>query len=122
MFTYCTEKRMKYYDQVIEIYKKTGYSARRIEKMNLVPVSHHAIQDWINNFVAENGRVTPQTIVMKSNETQASAELDALKAKVADLEEQLRKEKLRNLLNEKIIDIAEKRWHIEIRKKAGTKQ
>ena len=122
MFTYCTEKRLKYYDQVIEIYKKTGYSARRIEKMNLVPVSHHAIQDWINNFVAENGRVNPQTIVMKSNETQASAELDALKAKVADLEEQLRKEKLRNLLNEKIIDIAEKRWHIEIRKKAGTKQ
>ena len=122
MFTYCTEKRRKYYDQVIDIYKKTGFTATRIEKLNLVPVKRHAIKRWIDNFVAENGRVTPQTIVMKSNETQASAELDALKAKVADLEEQLRKEKLRNLLNEKIIDIAEKRWHIEIRKKAGTKQ
>ena len=38
------------------------------------------------------------------------------------MKEQLRIEKLRNRLNEKIIDIAEERWHIEIRKKAGTKQ
>ena len=117
-----TEKRRKYYDQVIEIYQKTGFSAYRIANMKLVPVAKHTIQDWINNFVSENGRVTPQITVMKSDETQASAELDALRAKVADLEEQLRKEKLHNLLNEKIIDIAEKRWHIEIRKKAGTKQ
>ena len=63
------------------------------------------MQDWINNFVSEHGRVTPRMTFMKSNETQASSELDALEAKVADLEEQLRREKLRNLLNEKIIDI-----------------
>ncbi|MBQ0086181.1 MAG: DUF5320 domain-containing protein [Bacteroidales bacterium] len=59
---------------------------------------------------------------MKAQKSKAEEELEALKAKVADLEEQLRVEKLRNRLNEKIIDIAEERWHIEIRKKAGTKQ
>ena len=54
---------------------------------------------------------------MKYNE-----ELDALKAKIADLEEQLRIEKMRCRLNEKIIDIAEKKYNIPIRKKAGAKQ
>lgn len=121
MFTYQTEKRLKYYDEVIEIYKKTGLSAYKIAKMKIVPVGEHAIENWINNFVSENGKVTPQTL-MKSEKSQTNEELEALKAKVADLEEQLRVEKLRNRLNEKIIDIAEERWHIEIRKKAGTKQ
>ena len=121
MFTYQTEKRLKYYDEVIEIYKKTGYSPCRIARMNLVPVGRHAIERWIANFVAENGKVTPQTL-MQSKESQTNEELEALKAKVSDLEEQLRIEKLRNRLNEKIIDIAEERWHIDIRKKAGTKQ
>lgn len=121
MFTYQTEKRLKYYDEVIEIYKKTGMSPRSIAKMKLFPVSRETMRLWIANFVSENGKVTPQTL-MQSKESQTNEELEALKAKVADLEEQLRIEKLRNRLNEKIIDIAEDRWHIEIRKKAGTKQ
>jgi len=54
---------------------------------------------------------------MKYNE-----ELDALKAKIADLEEQLRIEKMRGRMNEKIIGIAEKKYKIPIRKKAGAKQ
>ena len=116
-----TTKRQLYYDQVIEIYQKTGYSASQIEKLGIVPIEKKAIRAWIANFVAENGTVTPHT-VMKSKESQTNEELEALKAKVADLEEQLRIEKLRNRLNEKIIDIAEDRWHIDIRKKAGTKQ
>ena len=49
---------------------------------------------------------------MKYNE-----ELDALKAKIADLEEQLRIEKMRRRLNEKIIDITEEKYNIPIRKK-----
>ena len=79
------------------------------------------MKEWIANFEAEQGKGSPQRI-MKAQKSKAEEELDALKAKVADLEEQLRIEKLRNRLNEKIIDIAEERWHIEIRKKAGTKQ
>ena len=116
-----TAKRLLYYDQVIEIYTKTGYSAYQIEKLGIVPVDRKSIKAWIANFVAENGTVTPQT-PMQSKESQTNQELEALKAEVADLEEQLRVEKLRNRLNEKIIDIAEERWHIDIRKKAGTKQ
>lgn len=58
----------------------------------------------------------------KRKKEQAEAEVEALKSRISDLEEALRIERLRNQLNEKIIDIAEQRWHIEIRKKAGTKQ
>ena len=116
-----TTKRQLYYDQVIEIYQKTGYSAYQIEKLGIVPIERKAISNWIANFVSENGKENPQTL-MQSQESQTNEELEALKAKVADLEEQLRVEKLRNRLNEKIIDIAEERWHIDIRKKAGTKQ
>lgn len=58
----------------------------------------------------------------KQKKEQAEAEVEALKSRISDLEEALRIERLRNQLNEKIIDIAEQRWHIEIRKNAGTKQ
>ena len=121
MFIYQTEKRLKYYDQVVQIYQKTGYSAYRIAKLGLVPVDRKSIAKWIANFVAENGRVAPATI-MESKKTQRDEELEALKAKVAELEEQLRLEKMRGRLNDKIIEIAEKRYNIQIRKKAGAKQ
>lgn len=121
MFKYQTEKRLKYYDKVIEIFKQTGYSAEKIAKLGIVPVSHHAIQDWINNFVSEYGRPIPQ-IIMQSTKESNIEEYKALHAKIADLEEQLRIEKMRNRLNEKIIEISEKKYGIEIRKKAGAKQ
>jgi hypothetical protein len=121
MFKYQSEKRLKYYDKVIEIFKQTGYSAAKIAKLGIVPVSHHAIQDWINNFVSEYGRPIPQ-IIMQSTKESNIEEYKALHAKIADLEEQLRIEKMRNRLNEKIIEISEKKYGIEIRKKAGAKQ
>jgi ribosome biogenesis GTPase A len=121
MLVYQTEKREKYYDQVIEIYRQTGYTPYRIKKMDLVPVGKHTIARWIANFVSENGDKIP-IVDMQSNQAQHDEELEALKAKVADLEEQLRIERMRGRLNEKIIEIAEKKYNIPIRKKAGAKQ
>ena len=116
-----TNLQKSYYYQVIETYQKTGFSSRKMAKLDLFPVGESTMRGWIANFEAENGKGSPQAI-MKARESQTNEELEALKAKVADLENQLRREKLRNRLNEKIIDIAEERWHIDIRKKAGTKQ
>jgi len=116
-----TNFQKQYYHQVIDIYQKTGYTPYKIEKLQLVPVSRRHMQEWIANFEAENGKGSPKRI-MEAKKAKEQEELEALKAQIADLEEQLRIEKLRNRLNEKIIDIAEQRWHIDIRKKAGTKQ
>lgn len=103
-----TEFQKKYYQQVIEIHQKTGFSPRKIAKLQLVPVSVRQMYHWIAIFEAK-----------KSKEQE---ELESLKSRISELEESLRVERLRNRLNEKIIDIAEARWHIEIRKKAGTKR
>ncbi len=121
MFVYQTEKRLKYYDQVVEIFQRTGYSPYRIAKLGLVPVERKSIAKWIANFVAENGKASPSTI-MEPKKTESNDELEALKARIADLEEQLRLEKMRGRLNDKIIEIAEKKYNIQIRKKAGAKQ
>jgi hypothetical protein len=110
-----------YYDKVIEIYRQTGYSARKIEKLGIVPVSHHAIQDWINNFLAENEQ--PFIKIMKETiKEQDSEEVKALKKRVNDYEEKLRLANMHFSLDEKMIELAEKRFKIEIRKKPGAKQ
>ena len=121
MFQYMTEKRLKYYDQVIEIYKETGYSYRRIAKMNIVPVGEHAIHDWIANFKAGNG-ILPSENAMKSNQENHNEELESLQKKVADLEKQLKYQEMRADAYDTMIDIAEKKFNIPIRKKAGAKQ
>ena len=119
MFQCKTRKMSLYYDQVIDIYKQTGYSPYRIAQ--IIPLGKNTIKRWIANFVLENGGPNPAT-VMRSKKTQSNEELESLKARVADLEEQLRLEKMRTRLNEKIIEIAEKKYNIPIRKKAGAKQ
>ena len=119
MFIYQTEKRVKYYNQVIEIYQQTGYRGNRISQ--IVPVNRKTIRRWIANFVAENGKVSPEQ-VMQKKESEKAEEIKALEARIADLEEQLRLEKMRSRLNDKIIEIAEKKYNIPIRKKAGAKQ
>lgn len=121
MFIYQTEKKRKYYDRVIEIYNQTGYSAYRIAKLNLVPLDKHTIAEWIANFVAGNGTVTPQA-VMQSNQENCNGELEALQKKVADLEKQLKYQEMRADAYDTMIDIAEKKFNIPIRKKAGAKQ
>ena len=116
-----TEFQKKYYQQVIEIHQKTGFSPRKIAKLQLVPVSVRQMYHWIAIFEAENGKGSPRRI-MEAKKSKEQEELESLKSRISELEESLRLERLRNRLNEKIIDIAEARWHIEIRKKAGTKR
>ena len=89
--------------------------------MGLVPVERKSIARWISNFVAGNGKVAPSTIMM-SKKPEVNEEIEALKAKITDLEEQLRLEKMHGRLNDKIIEIAEKKYNIQIRKKTGAKQ
>ena len=116
-----TELQKKYYQQVIDFHQKTGLSPHKIAKMQLFPVSVSQMYEWIAIFEAENGKGSTRRI-MEAKKSKEQEELESLKSRISELEESLRMERLRNRLNEKIIDIAEARWHIEIRKKAGTKR
>lgn len=116
-----SELQKKYYQQVIDFHQKTGLSPHKMAKMQLFPVSVTQMYEWIAIFDAENGKGSPRRI-MEAKKSKEQEELESLKSRISELEESLRVERLRNRLNEKIIDIAEARWHIEIRKKAGTKR
>jgi transposase len=109
----CTMKKELYLEEVLRLHYQEGYKSSRIAQ--LLHLSPTTVWKWITNFEAENGK--PQE--MKKTE---QSEIEALKQQVADLEEQLRIEKMRGRLNDKIIEIAEKKYGIEIRKKAGAKQ
>ena len=51
-----------------------------------------------------------------------ASDAQSLQEKIASLEQQLKKEKLRADAYDTMIDIAEKKFNIPIRKKAGAKQ
>ncbi len=116
---YHSSKKEKYYNEVIRLYLEDGYGEEKISR--ILPIGHTTVGRWIANFVAEQEKKA-SVIAMKPNQENRSEELDALKAKVAELEEQLRIEKMRVCINEKMIDIAEQKFNIPIRKKAGAKQ
>ncbi|MBQ0085136.1 MAG: hypothetical protein KBS65_02720 [Prevotella sp.] len=59
---------------------------------------------------------------MRSNQENHNEDLEALQKKVADLEKQLKYQEMRADAYETMIDIAEKKFNIPIRKKAGAKQ
>ncbi|MBR5183349.1 MAG: hypothetical protein IKW15_02620, partial [Bacteroidales bacterium] len=92
MFNYETKKRLKYYNKVIEIYKQTGYSSRRIAKLGIVPVGYRTIAYWIANFVSE--KEESQSATMKQSQSNVtdectSTEVQDLQKKIKELEAQL---------------------------------
>ena len=121
---YESEKMRKYYDKVIEIYKQTGYSPHRIAMTKIVPVHRTTISRWIANFEAWGGKTTPGG-AMQRRDTKGpaeSAEADELRRRIKDLEEQLLQTEVRAEFYEEMIKVAEAKYRIQIRKKAGAKQ
>ena len=124
MFVYHTKRRDQYYDKVISIYRETGYGRKRISKM--VPVGEKTIARWIANFVAENGKVSPHTVMQKpqaiTSAPDRSEEVEALQKRVKELEAQLLQSEIKAEFYDEMINVAEAKFRIPIRKKAGAKQ
>lgn len=119
------EQRRLYYDKVMDLYFNQGLGYVKISR--LVPVSRSGIAKWIVNFIAKNGNQYPPVMKEETPKpiTQSSSEVsdnELLQDKISSLESQLRKEKLRADAYDMMIDIAEKKFNIPIRKKAGAKQ
>lgn len=60
--------------------------------------------------------------IKKQPEIRESETIQALRKELRGLQRALAEEKLRSLAYDKMIDVAEEMFHIEIRKKVGTKQ
>lgn len=110
--------------QVIELRKK-GYSLKRISEE--LPVSLSAIQRWIVKFAPEYQLVLLSAMARKQKEQPQSTvsqdgEVKELQAEIKRLQKQLEMAEIRAEVYDKMIDIAEATFHIQIRKKSGTKQ
>lgn len=113
-------------DKVIQEYLRTGCGYRKLQEK--YGVSRTTICNWVQVYQGIHGvgktslqqkhYISP----MKRKEKQADAKQAALLEKIALLEGQLKDEELRNVVLDKLIDVAEKQLNISIRKKPGTQQ
>lgn len=98
MYQLHTEKQRLYFHEVIRLHYEEGYGEDRIEK--LLPIGHTTVSRWIAIFAKEKEKISGANNMTKP---QAKAEI---KAEFYD----------------EIINVAEAKFKLPIRKKAGAKQ
>jgi len=131
MFIYQTQKREQYYDRVIALYQQTGYGKKRLSR--LIPeVGEKTISRWIANFVAENPQVASMNRTRPTRKAPVPApgaqseelpkDVQELQAELKRLRAQLKKAEIKAEAYDELINVAEAKFNIPIRKKAGAKQ
>lgn len=124
MYKLHTRKQELYFDEVIRLHYEKGYGEDRIS--TIIPVGHSTVNRWIRIFAAENEtgkRVMPETRIKEKktisepaeSETVTRAEYERLKAKLEMAE-------IKAEAYEELIRVAEEKFKIRIRKKAGARR
>ncbi len=116
------EQRERYLSKVLELHQ-SGLGLGRISR--IIPVSKATIRRWIIKFAAvtDNPPVRmKKTSLRQSPLAQGTEDMKALQGRIRELEEQLRHERLRADFYDEMINVAEARFNISIRKKAGAKR
>ena len=121
-----THKQLMYFDEVIRLHREYGYGEGRISK--ILPISHATVSRWIAIFVAETKeksvqmkKRTPHRELITASAIE-TADIKALQSEVIRLQAQLKRESLRADAYDEMINVAESKFNIAIRKKAGAKQ
>ncbi|GHT71677.1 hypothetical protein FACS189455_4040 [Bacteroidia bacterium] len=120
-----TQKQRQYFKEVIRLHYEKGYGEDRISR--ILPIGHSTVSRWIAIFAAEKGKKTVQmhkTNPQKqpSTSTTQVKDIQSLQAEVSRLQAQLKHERLRADAYEEMIRVAESKFNIAIRKKAGVKR
>ena len=119
-----TKKQELYFNEVIRLHREYGYGEGRISK--ILPIGHSTVSRWIAIFVAENNGKTVQMKKRKpptehiTSDTKAS--IKALQSEIIRLQAQVKQANLRADAYDEMINVAESKFNISIRKKAGAKQ
>lgn len=123
----------QHYEQVVQL-RATGMSIREIATKT--GVSKSVVQRWLSIFAGENlpemkkktstpkrvtGTHVPQSNIPSPQKSQVHKS-ETSEEKIARLEKELEEARLRADLYDEIINVAEKKFDIQIRKKAGTKR
>jgi len=120
MGKYETQRKM-YLDKAIELYA-TGMAVRKISRIISVPES--TIRHWIINFASENihSDAMKQNTSSQKKPESSQQTVKALEAEINRLKGQLTKAEIKVEAYNELINVAEGKFKIQIRKKAGAKQ
>ena len=120
-------KREMYYDEVIRLHYELGYGETKIAE--LIPINPTTAWRWIRKFAAENkdkttamARTKKAKTTPKASDGEAKDDIQALKAELSALKAKLKMAEMRADLYDEMIKVAEKKFKVEIRKKAGAKR
>ena len=124
MYNLHTEKQRKYFSEVIRLHYEEGYGEDRIAR--IIPIGHSTVSRWIAIFAKEKGKVIMAKDSYKAQtinvEKQQDADIVELKKRVRELEKQLLEAEIKAEAYDELINVAEAKFRIPIRKKAGAKQ
>ena len=120
-----TKKQQKYFKEVIRLHYEQGYGEDRISR--ILPIGHATVSRWIAIFAAEKGN---KSVQMRKSDSQTQPlaavspekDVQSLEAEVSRLQAQLKHERLRADAYDEMIQVAESKFNISIRKKAGVKR
>ena len=108
--------------QIIEEYMNSGESMESFQVK--YGMGHCTLSRWMTNFGLSN--TSPKQYIEMKKKLAESPEKTlterTLEARVAQLEKELREEKLKAEAANAMIDVAEEEFGIDLRKKAGAKQ
>ena len=120
-----TKKQHLYFNEVIRLHREYGYGEDRISK--ILPIGHATVSRWISIFATDKKEKSvqmkkrkPRTELIAS--ATESADVKALQREIIRLQTQVKRESLRADAYEEMINVAESKFNIAIRKKAGAKQ
>jgi len=126
MSDYQTKKQEMYYDEAIRLHFELGYGEDRIAK--ILPIGHTTAWRWFRKFAAENKdktttmAKTEKKTAPRTCDGETKEDIQSLKAELSALKDKLRQAEMRADLYDEMINVAEKKFKVEIRKKAGAKQ
>lgn len=122
MIEYKTQKKERYYSEVIRLYTELGYSIGHISR--IFPLSYGTVKRWLSIF-SEERKDNESAMKKKSSTTQnhmdTNEEIKALKAQIARSERNFNNARIKAELYNEMINVAEQHFNIRIRKKSGAK-
>ena len=113
------QRKSKYYDEVIRL--------RQEEKLRVCEIAHKlslkrcTVSFWLRTFAEETVKESMKRDLQKASESLPTG-VQELQKEVLELRKQLAEEKLRADAYGEMINVAEGKFNIKIRKKAGAKQ
>ena len=131
MYYYQSQKAAQYFDIAMDLYFHKGVGATQITRQ--IPISRSMLYRWIAKFAEANGlkessdmskntaKGQPKS-TLQEGQSGSTDDVQVLRARIEELEEQLRHEKMRAEAYNTMIDLAESTFKVPIRKKSGAKR